>query len=96
MVEVTPLEGKLVRRIRDRYSTEEECLEYARDIIKNKLKVYRVPTYEEVQLLGKSMLIKILYYCPESDFYYDDHETIKEMLEKWTRKQVLQQVKQLI
>ena len=42
------------------------------------------------------MLIKILYYCPESDFYYDDHETVKEMVEKWTRKQVLKQVKQLI
>ena len=46
-------EGDLLRRIRDRFSTEEERLACVRIIIENKLKVWYLPTLNEVQLLGK-------------------------------------------
>ena len=40
--------------------------------------------------------MRLLYYCPESNYYYDDHNIIKAMVTQWSRKEVLQQVKLLI
>ena len=40
--------------------------------------------------------MKVLYYCPESDFYYDDDEVMTDMKERWSKFQVLQKVKELI
>ena len=88
MVEEAHDVSQLARRLRDRYSTDEESMAIARDIIEKKLKIWRVPTLHEVKLLGKTMLMKILFYCPESDYFYDDEETMNEMVQKWTRPQV--------
>lgn len=57
---------------------------------------WRVPTLNKVQLLNKNKLVKVLYYCPESDFYYDDFNIIRDMLNNWSRPDVMKQVKKLI
>ena len=38
----------------------------------------------------------MLFYCPESKFFYDDSEVIRDLLVNWSRQEVLKQVKQLI
>ena len=48
MVEEAHDVSQLARRLRDRYSTDEESMAIARDIIEKKLKIWRVPTLHEV------------------------------------------------
>ena len=38
----------------------------------------------------------MLYYCPESNYYYDSDEVMTDMKEKWSRTQVMLKVKELI
>ena len=47
---VKPLvdEAALFKRLRDRYSTDEQCWAITKDIIKKRLRVWRVPTLNEV------------------------------------------------
>ena len=40
--------------------------------------------------------MKVLYYCPDSSYYYDSEEQMKEMRDEWTMLRVLQEVSKLI
>ena len=40
--------------------------------------------------------MKVLFYCPESELYYDNSGMIKEMHQKWSKSDVLKKVKELI
>ena len=40
--------------------------------------------------------MKVLYYCPDSSYYYDSEEQMKEMRDEWTMLKVLQEVSKLI
>lgn len=46
--------------------------------------------------MEKQNLVQVLYYCPESNYYYDDHDLVRNMVTKWTRQEVLREVKALI
>ena len=46
--------------------------------------------------MSKSRLMKVLYYCPESDYYYDSDEEMTRMRDHLSRFEVLQKVKKLI
>ena len=46
MVQAAPDKDDLFRRLRDRYKSDEECMDCVEDIIAKKLDVWPVPTVE--------------------------------------------------
>lgn len=46
--------------------------------------------------MSKRKLMKVLYYCPDSSFYYDSWDVMKKMEEEWTHLEVHQKVMELI
>ena len=46
--------------------------------------------------MNKRKLMKVLYYCPDSSYYYDSWDVMKKMQEEWTHLEVHQKVMELI
>ena len=42
--------------------------------------VWNVPTLHQAQNMKKEILVRVLYYCPESDFFYAQDQVIEQML----------------
>lgn len=49
---------------------------------------WKMPSLHEIQILTKENLMKILYYVPESDYYYCDDVIMKELEEKKSRQEI--------
>ena len=49
-----------------------------------------------MQLLNKRSLLKVLFYCPESDYYYESEEVMRDLLDNKSRPEIFRKVKQLI
>ena len=96
MVQAQKDTSDLFQRMRDRFDTDEKCRACVNDIIASGREVWRVPKLHQVQLMSKNLLMKVLYYCPESNYYYDSEEVMTDMKERWSKFKVLQEVKELI
>ena len=55
----------------------------------------KLPTLHKVQVMQKDALLKVLYYCPESEFYYGNIAVMHRMAEE-DRKEIMKKVKDLI
>ena len=55
-----------------------------------------MPSLYNVQLMTKENLIDVLFYTPESNFYYSSEEARRKMEEQDTRQDVLKMVKAMI
>ena len=97
MVEAAPArEIELFKRLRDRFDSDEKTMNIVNDIILSKRTVYDVPTQDQARLMSKRDLMKVLYYCPESDYFYDSEDVMKDMELNQTRPTVFKIVEELI
>ena len=55
-----------------------------------------MPSLYNVQLMTKENLIDVLFYTPESNFYYSSEEARRKMEESDSRQDVLKMVKAMI
>ena len=92
---VSPQET-LFKRIRSNFDTDEQCRKCVEHIITCRLKTWDVPSLYNVQLMTKENLIEVLFYTPESNFYYSTEEARRKMEEQDTRQDVLKLVKAMI
>ena len=86
----------LFKRIRSKFDTDEQCKRCVDHIIFGRLQTWDVPSLYNVQLMTKENLIDVLFYTPESNFYYSTEEAKRKMVEQDTRQDVLKMVKAMI
>ena len=98
MVEALPTAEAqaLFKRMRSRYDSDEKCWNCVNHMIECGLETWPLPTLSQVKHFDHNMLMKFLYYCPESDFYYDSHNVMKDMAKRQTRSDLARKLKQLI
>ena len=75
-----PADVELYRRVRDRFDSDEKARQFVQHIILGRLKTWDVPSLYQVQTMEKANLVQVLYYCPESTYYYDDHYVADNMI----------------
>ena len=89
-------EEALYKRIRDQCESDQKCKEIVKQIILCRLKTWTVPSLVEVQLMVKEDLMRVLFYTPESKYYYCREDIMEEMTKNESRQDVLKKVKALI
>ena len=89
-------EEALYKRIRDQCESDQKCRDIVKQIILCRLKTWTVPSLHEIQLMVKEDLMRVLFYTPESEYYYCREEIVEDMTKNESRQDVLKKVKALI
>ena len=55
-----------------------------------------MPKIEEVNQMNRETLLKVLYFCPESDYYYESQAVMRKMSESQSTLDLLSKVKELV
>ena len=62
---------QLEQRLKNHKLSKEECHVAARAIIDNNMEVIALPTMHSVTRMKRIDLIKVLRYCPESEWFHE-------------------------
>ena len=74
----------LADRLQRHFNLRVQALNAAEAMIVHRMRVDWLPTLAQVQTMKTFDLIEVLRFCPESDFYYHEHDSIFEAYENRT------------
>ena len=86
----------MFKRLRDQFKSDEDCWDHVYRTLIKKRQVWRVPKIEEANQMNRETLINVLYFCPESDYYYESQAVMRKMSESQSTPDLLSKVKELV
>ena len=60
----------LYKRMRIHFNSDDACLRCVADVMKKKLTVWEVPSLHTADQMELNMLLNVLYFCPESEYFH--------------------------